>query len=94
MGQSDDGEWRESLRASDRWKQNSKEKGLGGNREVAGGKGQEDRHTVSQCLCVLCCQECASASKEGISGDNLIILTVSEGHKGIMEVKYCIPLVV
>lgn len=27
-------------------------KGAGGNRRVAGEKGQEDRHTVSQCLCV------------------------------------------
>lgn len=35
-----------------------------------------------------------SASEEGISSGNLIILTLSEGHGGIMEVKYCIPLVV
>lgn len=46
----------------------------------------------TQCMfaCV-CCQECLS--KDGISSYNLIILTLSEGHRGIMEVKYCIPLV-
>lgn len=42
---------------------------------------------VTQCVLV-------SASKEGISSSNLIILTLSEGHKGIMEVKHCVPLVV
>lgn len=59
----------------------------------AGGKAQTDCDTHSVFVCV-CCQECVSARKEGIGSDNLIILTLTEGHKGIMEVKYCIPLVV
>ena len=47
--------------------------------------------SVRRSVCVF---KLVSASKEGISSSNLIILTLSEGHKGIMEVKHCIPLVV
>lgn len=57
--------------------------------------GQEADGDTQAALSVgVCGQECVSVSKEGISSYNLIILTLSEGHKGIVEVKYCIPLVV
>lgn len=53
----------------------------------------------AQCVYVcisagVCMYKLVSARKEGISSSNLIILTLSEGHRGIMEVKYCIPFAV
>lgn len=71
----------------------AEKKGLG--RQRCGWREGTERQTDTRSVFVcVCCQECVSARKEGIGSDNLIILTLTEGHKGIMEVKYCIPLVV
>lgn len=53
-GRSDDGERRESRRAPDWWKQNSRKRSWE-SRNVAGGKAQKDRmrHTLCVCVCML-----------------------------------------
>lgn len=43
---------------------------------------------VCMCVCTL-----VAVRREGVSINNLIIQKLSEGHRGIMEVEYCIPLV-